>query len=84
MFEQAIRYVEDHGGEITEVIIDELGGTRLKATFETGLVGAIKAGGLAAFATRFRRAGTGSRVSCSTTAASAAPSSRRATPTGSR
>lgn len=38
VFERAVRYVEDHADEITEVIIDELGGTRLKAAFEIGLV----------------------------------------------
>jgi aldehyde dehydrogenase (NAD+) len=38
VFERAVRYVEDHTDEITEVIIDELGGTRLKAAFEIGLV----------------------------------------------
>jgi aldehyde dehydrogenase (NAD+) len=38
VFERAIRYVEDHMADITEVIIDELGGTRLKAGFEIGLV----------------------------------------------
>ena len=38
VFERALRYVEDHMAEITEVIIDELGGTRLKAGFEIGLV----------------------------------------------
>ena len=36
VFERAIRYVEDHADEITEIIIDELGGTRLKAAFEIG------------------------------------------------
>src|SRR5262245_42353664 len=38
VFERALRYVEDHMAEITELIIDELGGTRLKAGFEIGLV----------------------------------------------
>jgi vanillin dehydrogenase len=38
VFERAIRYVEDHTDEITELVIDELGGTRLKAAFEIGLV----------------------------------------------
>lgn len=38
VFERAIRYVEDHMADITEIIIDELGGTRLKAGFEIGLV----------------------------------------------
>jgi acyl-CoA reductase-like NAD-dependent aldehyde dehydrogenase len=38
VFENAVKYVESNFGEITEVIIDELGGTRLKAGFEIGLV----------------------------------------------
>jgi aldehyde dehydrogenase (NAD+) len=38
VFERATRYVEDHMADITEIIIDELGGTRLKAGFEIGLV----------------------------------------------
>jgi acyl-CoA reductase-like NAD-dependent aldehyde dehydrogenase len=38
VFERALRYVEDHMADITEIIIDELGGTRLKAGFEIGLV----------------------------------------------
>ncbi|WP_243866408.1 aldehyde dehydrogenase family protein [Actinophytocola oryzae] len=38
VFERALRYVEEHMADITEVIIDELGGTRLKAGFEIGLV----------------------------------------------
>jgi aldehyde dehydrogenase (NAD+) len=38
VFERAVRYVEDHADEITELIIDELGGTRLTAAFEIGLV----------------------------------------------
>jgi len=38
VFENAVKYVESHFGEITEVIIDELGGTGLKAGFEIGLV----------------------------------------------
>ncbi len=38
VFERAVRYVEDNTHEITELIIDELGGTRLKAAFEIGLV----------------------------------------------
>ncbi|MFC4856745.1 aldehyde dehydrogenase family protein [Actinophytocola glycyrrhizae] len=37
VFERAVRYVEDHTPEIVEIIIDELGGTRLKAHFEIGL-----------------------------------------------
>jgi acyl-CoA reductase-like NAD-dependent aldehyde dehydrogenase len=38
VFERAVRYVEDHTPELVEIIIDELGGTRLKAHFEIGLV----------------------------------------------
>jgi acyl-CoA reductase-like NAD-dependent aldehyde dehydrogenase len=38
VFERALRYVEEHMADITEIIIDELGGTRLKAGFEIGLV----------------------------------------------
>jgi aldehyde dehydrogenase (NAD+) len=38
VFDNAVKYVESHFPEITEVIIDELGGTRLKAGFEIGLV----------------------------------------------
>ncbi|HYQ68502.1 aldehyde dehydrogenase family protein [Actinophytocola sp.] len=38
VFERAVRYVEDHMADIAEIIIDELGGTRLKAGFEIGLV----------------------------------------------
>jgi vanillin dehydrogenase len=38
VFERALRYVEDHMADITEIIVDELGGTRLKAGFEIGLV----------------------------------------------
>jgi vanillin dehydrogenase len=38
ILEQAITYIEQHENEITEIIIDELGGTRLKAAFEIGLV----------------------------------------------
>lgn len=38
VFERAVRYVEDHTDAITETIIAELGGTRLKAGFEIGLV----------------------------------------------
>ena len=36
--EKAITYVEENEGAITDIIIDELGGTRLKAFFEIGLV----------------------------------------------
>jgi aldehyde dehydrogenase (NAD+) len=38
VFERAVRYVEEHTPDIVETIIDELGGTRLKAHFEIGLV----------------------------------------------
>ncbi|MCN9241746.1 aldehyde dehydrogenase family protein [Streptomyces sp. RY43-2] len=37
VFEKAIRVIEDREDEITEVIIAELGGTRLKAAFELHL-----------------------------------------------
>lgn len=38
VFENAVKYVESNFGEITEIIVNELGGTRLKAGFEIGLV----------------------------------------------
>ncbi|MCX2950146.1 aldehyde dehydrogenase family protein [Lentzea sp. NEAU-D7] len=38
VFERAASYVADHTPEIVDIIIDELGGTRLKAHFEIGLV----------------------------------------------
>jgi aldehyde dehydrogenase (NAD+) len=38
VFEKAVRYVEDHTPEIAEIIMDEVGGTRLRAFFEVGLV----------------------------------------------
>ena len=38
VFENAVKYVESNFGSIMEIIIDELGGTRLKAGFEIGLV----------------------------------------------
>lgn len=38
VFERAVGYVEENAPRITELIIDELGGTRLKAAFEIGLV----------------------------------------------
>ncbi len=38
VFERAERFVEDHTPEIVDIIIDELGGTLLKAHFEIGLV----------------------------------------------
>ncbi|HEY6492044.1 MAG TPA: aldehyde dehydrogenase family protein [Trebonia sp.] len=38
VFERAVRYIEDNTDEITSLIVEELGGTRLKAAFEIGLV----------------------------------------------
>ena len=38
IMENAVTYIEKHEEEITEMIIDELGATRLKAAFEIGLV----------------------------------------------
>ena len=38
VFENAVKYVESNFGAIMEIILDELGGTRLKAGFEIGLV----------------------------------------------
>ncbi|MEC1158423.1 aldehyde dehydrogenase family protein [Cytobacillus horneckiae] len=38
ILEKAAHYIEAHEEEITELIMDELGGTRLKAAFEIGLV----------------------------------------------
>lgn len=38
VFEQAVRFVEDHHSDIVEMIREELGGTALKANFEIGLV----------------------------------------------
>jgi len=38
VFENAVKYVEANAPDIMEIIIDELGGTRLKAGFEIGLV----------------------------------------------
>jgi aldehyde dehydrogenase (NAD+) len=38
VFENAVKYVESHFAELMDIIIDELGGTRLKAGFEIGLV----------------------------------------------
>ncbi|MBD8026057.1 aldehyde dehydrogenase family protein [Ureibacillus sp. Re31] len=38
ILEKAVQYIEDHEEEITAIIMDELGGTRLKAAFEIGLV----------------------------------------------
>lgn len=37
ILENAVHYIEQHEEEITEIIIDELGGTRLKAAFESVL-----------------------------------------------
>jgi vanillin dehydrogenase len=38
VFERAVRYIEENTGAITSIIMEELGGTRLKAAFEIGLV----------------------------------------------
>ena len=38
IMESAVTYIEKHEEEITEMIIEELGATRLKAAFEIGLV----------------------------------------------
>jgi vanillin dehydrogenase len=38
VFDRAISYIEDHIEKITDLIIDELGGTRVKAGFEISLV----------------------------------------------
>lgn len=38
ILENAVKYIEEHEEEITSIIMDELGGTRLKAAFEIGLV----------------------------------------------
>ncbi|MEZ7170777.1 aldehyde dehydrogenase family protein [Sporosarcina sp. OR05] len=38
ILEKAVAYIEQHEEEITEIIIQELGATRLKAAFEIGLV----------------------------------------------
>lgn len=38
ILENAVKYIEAHEEEITSIIMDELGGTRLKAAFEIGLV----------------------------------------------
>jgi acyl-CoA reductase-like NAD-dependent aldehyde dehydrogenase len=38
ILEKAFTYVEQHEADITDIIIEELGGTRLKAFFEIGLV----------------------------------------------
>lgn len=38
ILENAVKYIEENEEEIISIIIDELGGTRLKANFEIGLV----------------------------------------------
>ncbi|CAM4158239.1 aldehyde dehydrogenase family protein [Lederbergia lenta] len=38
ILEKAVHYIDEHEEEITNIIMDELGGTRLKAAFEIGLV----------------------------------------------
>ncbi len=38
ILENAVKYIEKYEAEITSLIIEELGGTRLKAAFEIGLV----------------------------------------------
>ncbi|HLR51465.1 MAG TPA: aldehyde dehydrogenase family protein [Candidatus Avamphibacillus sp.] len=38
IFDKAFQYIEDNHEDIVDVIIDEIGGTRLKAEFEIGLV----------------------------------------------
>lgn len=38
ILENAVKYIEAHEEEITSLIVQELGGTRLKAAFEIGLV----------------------------------------------
>ncbi len=38
ILENAVKYVESHEEDITSIIVQELGGTRLKAAFEIGLV----------------------------------------------
>lgn len=38
ILEKAVTYIDSHEEEIVNMIIDELGGTRLKAAFEIGLV----------------------------------------------
>lgn len=38
ILENAVSYIEAHEEEITQIIIEELGGTHLKAAFEIGLV----------------------------------------------
>ena len=38
ILENAVKYMESHEEDITSIIVRELGGTRLKAAFEIGLV----------------------------------------------
>ncbi|WP_127590206.1 aldehyde dehydrogenase family protein [Paenibacillus lautus] len=38
ILENAVKYIESHEEDITSIIVQELGGTRLKAAFEIGLV----------------------------------------------
>lgn len=38
ILENAVQYIESHEEDITSIIVQELGGTRLKAAFEIGLV----------------------------------------------
>ncbi|KGA98975.1 aldehyde dehydrogenase [Alkalihalobacillus alcalophilus ATCC 27647 = CGMCC 1.3604] len=38
ILEEAVKYIDTHIEEITQLIMEELGGTRLKAMFEIGLV----------------------------------------------
>src|SRR5699024_6317883 len=38
VFDKAVQYMEENHEHIVDVIIDEIGGTRLKAEFEIGLV----------------------------------------------
>ncbi len=38
ILENAVKYIEEHEDEISSIIMHELGGTRLKAAFEIGLV----------------------------------------------
>ncbi len=38
ILEKAVDYIKEHEEEITEIIVEELGGTRLKAAFEISLV----------------------------------------------
>lgn len=38
ILENAVKYIESHEEDISSIIVQELGGTRLKAAFEIGLV----------------------------------------------